>query len=168
MVIVAARGITGGISSGVTNFGTSLGSSEPPGIWAIARSIQPVWVATYQATVVAPVSLRKLRRVGMVLPPLGVPRLPGDALADRGSARTSPAAWASGSRPRHGRRPDPSDYRITSPVGGLAPPGRSYHSEYGSRGAGLARQPGSQSSVTRGVASRSIGIRGTVAAHDSR
>src|SRR5512132_380995 len=71
MVIVAARGITGGISIGVTNFVTALGSSVPPGIWAMARSIQPVCVATYQATVVAPVSLRKLRRVGMVPPPVG-------------------------------------------------------------------------------------------------
>src|SRR5215217_5438756 len=71
MVIVAARGITGGISIGVTYFVTAPGSSVPPGIWAMARSIQPVCVATYQAIVVAPVSLRKLRRVGMVPPPVG-------------------------------------------------------------------------------------------------
>src|SRR5512132_3257817 len=71
MVIVAALGITGGISNGVAYFGTSAGSSVPPGIAARARCVQPVWVATYQASVVAPVSLRKLRRVGMVPPPVG-------------------------------------------------------------------------------------------------
>src|SRR5512133_487917 len=71
MVIVAALGITGGISIAVWNFGTAPGSSVPPGIAAMARSIQPVWLATYQASVVAPVSLRKLRRVGMVPPPMG-------------------------------------------------------------------------------------------------
>src|SRR5512133_101593 len=71
MVSVAARGMTGGISNGVAYFGTSAGLSVPPGIAAIARSIQPVWLATYQASVVAPVSLRKLRRVGMVPPPVG-------------------------------------------------------------------------------------------------
>jgi hypothetical protein len=71
MVIVAARGITGGISIGVTYFVTVLGSSVPPGIAATARCIQPVWVATYQAMVEAPVSLRKLRRVSMIPPPVG-------------------------------------------------------------------------------------------------
>jgi hypothetical protein len=70
-MIVAALGITGGMSIAVWNFGTVCGSSVPPGIWAMARSIQPVWVATYQAMVVAPVSLRKLRRVGMSHPPMG-------------------------------------------------------------------------------------------------
>jgi hypothetical protein len=167
MMIVSARGITGGISSGVTNFGTSSGLSVPPGIWAIARSIQPVWLATYQATVVAPVSLRKLRRVGMVPPPWGY-RGCRETRSPIMEARDVSSSMGLGLQAKHGRRPDPSDYRITSPVGVLAPPGRSYHSEYGSRGAGLARQPGSQSSLTRGLARRSIGIRGNVAAHDSR
>ena len=35
----------------------------------MARSIQPVWVATYQAIVVAPVSLRKPRRGSLPHPP---------------------------------------------------------------------------------------------------
>src|SRR5512132_2187132 len=103
MVIVAARGITGGISIGVAYLVTSPGSSEPPGIWAIARSIQPVWVATYQATVETPVSLRKLRRVGMVPPPVGAaagcqqPRVPvpGAQVARVGL----------GIQARHGSRP---------------------------------------------------------------
>jgi hypothetical protein len=36
MVIVPARGITGGINSGVTYLGTSCGSRMPPGIAASA------------------------------------------------------------------------------------------------------------------------------------
>ena len=61
-MIVPALGMTGGISSGVTYFGTDSGSRVPPGIWAIARSTQPNCVATYHPIVDAPVSLRKLRR----------------------------------------------------------------------------------------------------------
>jgi hypothetical protein len=39
MVMVAARGITGGISIGVTNLSTPFGSSVPPGICAAATGI---------------------------------------------------------------------------------------------------------------------------------
>jgi hypothetical protein len=36
MMMVPARGITGGISNGVAYLGTVVGSSEPPGIAAAA------------------------------------------------------------------------------------------------------------------------------------
>src|SRR4029453_19484949 len=100
MVIVAPRGITGGISIGVTYFVTLLGLSVPPGMWGMACSIQPVCVATYQAIVVAPVSLRKLRRVGMVPPPVGTAVAGRDSLAE--STRRTSRAWASGSSPGTG------------------------------------------------------------------
>src|SRR4029450_5487294 len=66
IVIVAARGITGGISNAGAYFGTPAGSSVPPGIAATARSVQPHIVDTYSPMVDAPVSLRKLRRGSMI------------------------------------------------------------------------------------------------------
>jgi hypothetical protein len=39
--MVPARGMTGGISSGVPYFGTEFGSSVPPGIWAKATFVPP-------------------------------------------------------------------------------------------------------------------------------
>src|SRR6266540_5730276 len=109
MVIVAALGITGGISIGVTYLSTSAGSRVPPGIAAMARCVQPVCVATYQASVEAPVSLRKLRRVGMVPPPMGTavgcqqPRapIPGAEVSRIGLRIQA----------NHGSRPDPSTTR---------------------------------------------------------
>jgi hypothetical protein len=75
-------------------------------------------VATYQAIVVAPVSLRKLRRVGMIAPPVGtyvaVGRL-AEVEAGRRPGRNA------GSRPRHERRRDPGNHLATSSTGVLAP-----------------------------------------------
>src|SRR5687768_15925121 len=62
--MVPAFGITGGISSGVSNFGTVDGSSVPPGICAIA-SRTPNLLTAYHVNAVAPVYFKKVRRVIM-------------------------------------------------------------------------------------------------------
>src|SRR4029453_5616287 len=108
MVIVAVRGMTGGISRGGTYFRTLVRAGGRPGIAAIALCVQPVWVATYQASVVAPVSLRKLRRVGMIHPPIGTavgcqqPRTPPGAEVSQVELQI---------QAKHGSRPDPATTR---------------------------------------------------------
>src|SRR6266508_5206410 len=134
MVIVAARGITGGISIAVWNVCTSAGLIGPPGIASMARCIQPVCVATYQASVEAPVSLRKLRRVGMVPPPNGYRGwLPAASRAD--SRRRGVTDWTPD--PGQPREPPGSFYHpATNPSGVLAPPGVGNRCETTTRQAG--------------------------------
>jgi len=67
--MVPARGITGGISSGVAYFGIARGSSVPPGIAsAIALRSPPTPVAK-SVKVVAPVYLRNVRLEIMTVSP---------------------------------------------------------------------------------------------------
>jgi len=64
--------MTGGISIGVTYFGTDSGSRVPPGICAMA-CLSPSFVEAYSVSVVAPVYLMKPRRVILSLLVLDLP-----------------------------------------------------------------------------------------------
>jgi hypothetical protein len=58
-MIVPAFGITGGMSSGVTNLGRVTGSSVPPGIAANTRvSLPPILVVKYNPPIAAALNLR--------------------------------------------------------------------------------------------------------------
>src|SRR6266516_3483457 len=150
-MIVPARGITGGISIAVWNFGTSAGLSVPPGIWAMARSIQPACVATYHPIVDAPVSLKKFRRVSIIQPPVWAPLSLGVRLARRCRSASTAPAWNSGSRPWRERARIRRSTWPPVPSGGLAPPERSSRSECASRQAGFHWGSGSQSWLAREV-----------------
>ena len=66
-MIVPARGMTGGMSSGVWYFGIAVGSSEPPGICAIAFAMPVSVLKPNSVSVVPPaVYLRNVRRVIMI------------------------------------------------------------------------------------------------------
>src|SRR6266496_3952658 len=117
-MIVPARGITGGMSIAVWNFGTSAGLSVPPGIWAMARSIQPACVATYHPIVDAPVSLRKFRRVSIIAPPVWAPLSPARKPARRCRSARDGSSMQLGIQALARARPDPSDHMATSPIGG--------------------------------------------------